>query len=114
MKYYVKASSDKAWNFDEDYFMEMDDYDFEDFWSAYLSLPEDEVNTELQIFPEPSVQGGMGSMYIFDESGEERFSDVSVDFGEWCDKQMVMAMNSKSAEDYKRQYREWVKDLCNI
>lgn len=86
------------------------DEEFEDMWSRYLAGPEDEVNKLLKIFPEPSIQGGFGSMVIFDESGDENES-VDIDYQDWCDNQLNMAAESKNATEYRQKYKAFVEDL---
>lgn len=88
-----------------------DDEDMEDIWSTYLSGPEDEVQKELQIFCEPSTQGGVGGMFIFDESGEERFETVEVDFSEWESNELDIASSSNSPEEYKQKFKAYVESL---
>jgi hypothetical protein len=88
----------------------------EDAWDMYLSAPESKINDELQIYPEPSTQGGLGSMYIFDESGEDRFGDnqPSYDYSDWCDAEIEMASASSSAKEYAEKYREFVSNICGF
>ena len=86
---------------------------------GYIGDFEDEVNKELQIFPEPSVQGRCGGVFIFDESGEDRKEDGGdypwyEDFEEWCSFEWSAAISSRSAEEYKQKYREHVGALCSI
>ena len=90
-----------------------DDYDMEDAWDNYLSGPENIVNEELQIFTEPSVQGSMGSMFLYDESGGGRFGSISVDFQEWCDAELSMASSSKNADVYGKKYRAYIQSLID-
>ena len=93
------------------------DWEFEELWSKWLSKPEDAINKQLQIFPEPSTQGGWGTMFIFDKSGQERDENGfpwKQDFGEWCDWQYRAAANSRNAEEYKQKYREHIRKLCGI
>ena len=85
--------------------------DIEDAWHEYLCDPESEVEAELEIFTEPSVQGSIGDMYIYDESGEDRFDEIQVDYTQWCNKELEMAANSSSAEEYKQKYRRYIKNL---
>lgn len=85
---------------------------FESMWSTYLSKPEDEVNKELQIFPEPSTQGGSGSMVIFDES-ENGNEPIFTDFQDWCDRELSMAAESKNANEYKQKYSGFVESLIS-
>ena len=82
----------------------------------YLSDPEDEVNTELKIFPEPSVQGNSGGVFIFDESGKNRWSsyDAEVDWRDWSEREFDMARAANNAEEYKQMYREWMKEILPI
>ena len=86
--------------------------EFEDLWFEYLANPEDRVNKELQIFVEPSVQGSMGGMFIFDESGEDRES-FSIDFQDWCDRELDMAAESQNQSQYMDKYRAFVQNLID-
>lgn len=120
MKRYVHASSDNwiDWSLYED----GDDFDptgeefEEEIFDVYLRDPENEVNKELGIYPEPSIQGGSGSVFIFDESGQDRWDayDISIDWWDWCDMECDMAMKAKNAEEYKQMYRKWMKEILPI
>lgn len=94
----------------------LDSWNFDDAWEQYLRDPESEVNAELQIFPEPSTQGNMGGLYVFDESGANRNRDGDwyIDWNEYCDWQLDAAASSKNAEQYKKKYRKFMKELCGI
>lgn len=85
---------------------------FEDMWSTYLSKSEDEINKKLRIFTEPSVQGSMGAMVIFDESGGEN-EHISIDFQDWCDNELRMAAASKNADEYATKYEAYLKSIVN-
>ena len=94
-----------------------DQCDFDDMWSEWLSGPEDKINTELQIFPEPSTQGWVGAMFIYDESGEARDENGfpwEEDWGDWYDWQVQAAATSRNAEEYKQKYREHIREICGI
>lgn len=100
-----------------DWWYDLDDESFEDAWQEYLSAPESEVNDELQIFSEPSVQGSMGGLFVYDESGEDRKGegeDWYIDWQEYLDWQIDAAATSKNASQYKKKYRKFMKDLCGI
>lgn len=86
------------------------DEEFEDFWSSYLGNPEDEVNSELELFLEPSVQGGMGDMVIMDESDNDN-EPIYIDFQDWCDKELDMAIDSGNADQYKEKYKAYLLRL---
>lgn len=74
-----KSKKSKSWPFADDwYILEPGDEEFEDMWDRYLAGPEKEVNKTFKIYPEPSVQGGSGSMIIFDES-EDKNEPVYID-----------------------------------
>lgn len=85
------------------------DEQFEDMWSEYLAGPEDKVNKSLNIFAEPSIQGGWGSMFLFDTTNT--YEAVTIDFSDWCDAEARMAAESSSASEYKSAYRKYVKNL---
>ena len=86
--------------------------EFEDMWDRYLAGPENEVNKTFKIFPEPSIQGGYGSMVIFDESEDEN-EPVYVDFQDWVDRVLSMAAESKNANEYKQKYKGFIEDLIS-
>ena len=120
MKKLIRATSNTWIDWDK-IIREYEDFDitgeeFEDLWQEYLSDPEMAVNTELHINPEPSVRGGYGSVYIFDESGENRWdpfedSKYVVDFYDWCEREFNMARKANNAQEYKNLYRKWIKNL---
>ena len=117
MKRWIHAATDK-W-IDKEAMYEAGEFDvmgeeFEELWQTYLSEPESKVNKELQIFPEPSVQGYSGEVFIFDESSKMRFEDVHVDWYDWCDQEMEMALQANNAQEYAELYRNWMKELCGI
>ena len=70
-------------------------------WQDYLCDPEDKVNQEFQIFPEPSVQGS-GLMFLIDDSGEDRFEPVTMDFQDWSNEELQMAASSNSGKRIRR------------
>ena len=94
-------------------FWENKDFHADDDVWEYLSGPEGEVSDELQVFIEPSTQGRMGSMYIFDESGENRFSSFGVDYGDWLEIEYELACQSNSRERYKELFREYIQGLID-
>ena len=57
---------------------------------------------------EPSVQGNIGSMFISDESGENRFDVVEVDWADWCQAELNMAASSKSAKQYAKKFEKYI------
>lgn len=95
---------------DKDYWSSLDSDEFEEAWQEYLADPEADVETKLKVFTEPSTQGGTGSMFIFDESGEDG-ETISVNFQDWTDEEFLMASNSDSAEEYKQKYYDYIYDL---
>ena len=101
------------WPDPERFNMIYDDEDMEDIWSTYLCGPEDEVQKELQVFFEPSVQGGVGGMFIFDESEEDRFDPIEVDFSEWESNELDMAAASNSPGEYKQKFKEYIESLIH-
>jgi len=108
-------SSDSAWiNFEDyEYYLDYDSEEFNELWSSYLGGPEADVNEELKIYPEPSTQGGSGAVFIHDESGEDRWDSFSkfVDYGTWCEKELEMAQEASSPEEYKNLYRNWILSI---
>lgn len=53
----VKSKKSNKWPSADAWYSIDSDEQFENMWSRYLAGPEDEVNKQLQIFPEPSIQG---------------------------------------------------------
>lgn len=89
----------------------VDLYEQIDIWDEYLLTPESVVEHKYQIFVEPSVQAGQGGVFIYDESGKNRFETVCVDYQEWCDKEIEMAAASKTGSQYRKKYEEYIKSL---
>lgn len=85
--------------------------DDEEIYQSYLAGPEDKIETKLKVFTEPSTQGGVGSMFIYDQSGKNRFGPIEVDYQEWCDAEFEMASSSKSAAEYAKKYEKFIKSL---
>lgn len=116
----IFASKDTEWIDWEPYEEEGLDVTGEEFeeeiWQSYLGSPENEVNEELGIFVEPSVQGSSGAVFIYDESGEGRWasSDTKVDWYDWCEKEFEMAREANNAEEYKKLYRQWMKEILPL
>lgn len=105
-----KSKKSKDWPSADEWYNIESDEEFEDMWDRYLAGPEDEVNKQIQIFTEPSIQGGMGGMFIFDES-ESGHESFSIDFQDWCDTELSIAAESKNATEYKQKYKAFVEDL---
>ena len=103
-----KSNKSLEWPSANEWYNIESDEEFENMWDRYLAGPEDEVNKQLQIFTEPSIQGGMGGMFIFDES-EEGNESFAIDFQDWCDKELNMAAESKNAKEYKQKYKAFVE-----
>ena len=96
-----------------DYWDNIDGYEeMNDAWETYLADPEDEINVKLQIYPETSVRMGLGSMFIHDESGDDNES-VSIDYQDWCDAEIEMASESKSAKEYATKYEAYLKSIID-
>lgn len=104
---YVKCSTNN-WPTREEW-LSTDLYEDEAMW-MYLEEPEDRVNSEFQIFPEPSVQGSSGGMFIFDESGDDN-ENIYVDINDWWNAEINMAASSSCEEDYERKYRDYIEQL---
>ena len=123
MKRYVHAA-DTNWidwkSIEEDEYFDITGEEFEDqIWQPYLGEAENKVNEKLQIFPEPSTQCGMGSVFIWDESGKDRWSAYDddskvIDFYDWCEKEFNMARKAKNANEYAKLYEDWMRSVCEI
>ena len=111
MKRWIHASEERNWPAPEDWEYVETDEDMEEMWDKYLCRPEEAVSKELQIFLEPSVQGGMGEMFIYDESGEDRFESFDVDFQDWNEREIQMAVDSKDEVEYKAKFKSYVENL---
>lgn len=92
---------------DEDDFYDMDP---EEFWEKYLSGAERELSDELKIYIEPSIQGGQGSIYIYDESEDDNES-IGIDYQEWIEHEQAIAGESDSEEEFKNTMREYINGL---
>lgn len=111
MKRWIHAATDVNWPSKEYWYSIEDDDEYDEAWGNYLSEPETQVSDELKIFAEPSTQGGRGSMFIMDTSGERRFNPISVDYMDWCDKEAYMAAASNSADEYKQKFKAYIEKL---
>lgn len=101
----IKASEGN-W-IDEDDFYNMDP---EEFWETYLSGAEWELSDELDIYIEPSIQLGAGSIYIHDESDDDNES-IGVDYQEWIEHEQALAGEADSAAEFKDMMREYIRGL---
>lgn len=108
MKRYIKTS-EVSWPTSNEWEAIEDEYEFEEMWQEYLADPETDVNDEFHLFAEPSVQGMMGGMFLYDDDGV--YESVEVDFQDWCDTEAEMAADSASAVEYKEKYRSWIQEL---
>ena len=84
----------------------MDEYIDEEAWDKYLSEPENTVENQKQI----SVQSNFKSVYINDESVNDN-NPIIIDFIEWCDAEICMAMEANSVKDYEKLYADYI-DRC--
>lgn len=66
-----------------------------------------EVYDKLQLFAEPSVQGNMGSLFIYDDSGEDRFESFDIDWEDWNNDMIEMIASSKSKNDFKAKLTKY-------
>lgn len=87
------------------------DFHADDSVWEYIGGPEGEVESELQLFIEPSTQGGMGSIYIEDDSGLNRFSSFSIDYGDWLDLEYDAARNSDSSDSFREIFKVYLLEL---
>lgn len=92
---------------DEDDFYNMDP---EEFWETYLSGAEWALSDELDIYIEPSIQLGAGSIYIHDESGDDN-EPIGVDYQEWIEHEQALAGEANSEEEFKNTMREYIRGL---
>ena len=88
--------------------------EMEEFWQDYLSDVEGEVFNEFGIMTEPSGQGILATMYLVDDSGQGRFDPIGVDWPEWCENEIQLAIDSNNANEYKERFKAYIKELCNI
>lgn len=94
-----------------EYWKTVDMETLDDAWDMYLAEPENNVNKLFQIYPEPSVQCNCGGMFIYDESDERRFSSIHIDWVEWCNREIEMAMESSTADEYQEKYNAYISSL---
>jgi len=113
MKRWIHAATDNWPTEDEWYDAAEDRYVFDEMWQDYLMEPETKVDKEFNIFTEPSVQGNLGAMFIFDEAVPRRFSTIRVDWMDWQDAELDMAASSSSAAEYEENYRNYIKSLID-
>ena len=69
-----------------------------------------EVLDKLKIFAEPSIQGNMGSMVLYDDSDEDRFDSVFINWETWNFDIIDMISNSKSKQDFQNTFTKYLKD----
>ena len=113
-KYLVSAEVKKWPSARKWHGLDTTDSEFEDMWSTWLAKPEKAVNSELKIFPEPSIQGNSGGVFIYDQSGEGRTDNGYPwyeGWGAWCEWEVNAAAASKNASEYQKKYREHIKEL---
>lgn len=107
----AKFASKKDWP-SSSYWLNLDEEGFEEAWNNYLSGLEEQINNKYQIFPEPSIQGGQGNVFIHDESGERDWDEEPVvDYSEWCNAEVDMAASSKSPAQYQKKYESYIHDI---
>lgn len=70
-----------------------------------------DVVGDLNLFEEPSGQGGVGSDFFYDEGGDEI---ARIDLQEEEEQLTDMYYDSKSKEDFKNKVRNWMIDLCGL
>lgn len=102
----------KNWPSSEVFRNSFNDYDngmSEEILCEYIYPIENKVNEELKVYPEPSIQGGHGGMFIHDESG--KYESAYYDYQEWCDTERDLAMISKSPQDFEKEYRWFIQGL---
>ena len=83
-------------------------------WEKYLKKPEAKVNKKLKVFPEPSVQGSLGYVFIHDTSGKRDWDDdtePSVSYMDWVENELDMASKSESPAQYAKEYEKYLKSL---
>lgn len=93
-----------------EYWQQLNNYDLETAWDDYLSSPEYKVADELKLLFEPSIQAGFGSMFIFPQDGSKYMGegDGCYDFEKWCEREIEMASDSSSPEEYEAKFREFI------
>ena len=78
--------------------------------SYILSLCE-EVEESLNYYVEPSVQGGMGGVWIYDEANDNNVIVENYDFEDFDNEIIDLALNSKNKTDFKKKYKEYLLSL---
>ena len=70
-----------------------------------------DVVDDLELFEEPSAQGGVGTDYFYNDEG-----DVvgKIDLQREEEELQQLYYNSKNRLDFKHKVKRWMKDLCNI
>ncbi len=114
MKELINSSQQNDWPSEDTWYAIEDDERFEYMWENYLCDPEDKVNQEFQIVTESSTRGGSGLMFLVDDSGEDEFEPVTIDFQDWTSEELTMAADSNSAEEYEEKYRDYISGLLPV
>lgn len=69
------------------------------------------VEESLNYYVEPSVQAGMGGVWIYDEANDNNVIVEDYDFDTFNTEIIELALNSKNKTDFKKKYKEYLLSL---
>lgn len=78
----------------------------------YLESIMRKVQDELGVWLEASTQGGVGKMYFMSSDGSTPIADP-VDYGEFNEHAVDLALSSKSKSDFMNKYNSYLKSILN-
>ena len=99
----INASEDN--NTDDGWLKDVSDDDLIDVLSGY----EWEVLDELGLDLEQNTQGCAGSIEIYRKG--DYGNAISIDYGEWLDREDEMAFSSSSPDEFKSQFKSWMESV---
>ena len=86
-------------------------YDQTDAGSYIEGLCRD-VEHKLGYFFEPSVQGGVGGIWIYDDNNDNEVIVSGYDYQTYNDEVADIAIESKNMTDFKRKYKDYLLSIC--
>lgn len=78
---------------------------------SYIESLCGEVEKNLNYYVEPSIQGGSGGVWIYDEGNDNEVVVEDYDFETFDSEIIDMALNSKNATDFKNNYKHYLLTL---
>lgn len=77
-----------------------------------VQLIQEQVEDELGIWFEPSVQAGVGGIWIYSVDDDSVLAG-NIDYQDFNNTVADLAINSKSKSDFKKKYKSFVRELIN-